>query len=160
MKIILKSAVICVILVVILAACTPAGRYVTDKKTSPRSRYYRTLPLTERIPPSGENFRQGGSYRWVASYYGKKFHGKKTANGEIFDMHSLTCAHRELPFGTILRVINPDNRIFLDVRVNDRGPFIEGRDLDLSQGAAEQIGMLKEGVKELHIEILHLPLTE
>jgi len=77
----------------------------------------------------------------VASYYGPKFHGKKTASGEVFDMYKLTAAHRTLPFGTRVRVTNLENSKSVVVRINDRGPFIKGRIIDLSFEAARRIGI-------------------
>ncbi|MBN1327762.1 MAG: septal ring lytic transglycosylase RlpA family protein [Candidatus Cloacimonetes bacterium] len=90
----------------------------------------------------------------VCSYYGSDFHGKQTSNGEIFDMYKLTCAHKTLPFNTILKVTNEDNGQSVTVRVNDRGPFIYGRDLDLSYEAARQVGLIADGVKKMKIQIL------
>ena len=89
-----------------------------------------------------------------ASYYAEKFHGRKTANGEIFNMNAMTCAHKTLPFGTVLRVTNLGNNKSVDVRVNDRGPFVKGRELDLSKEAAKKIGMIKNGTANVRIEIL------
>jgi rare lipoprotein A len=91
----------------------------------------------------------------VASWYGQKFNGRQTASGEKFDMYAMTCAHKTLQFGTKLRVTNPDNNKSVIVIVNDRGPFIRGRDLDLSYGAAKKIGILKKGVGRVKIE--HIP---
>jgi rare lipoprotein A len=88
------------------------------------------------------------------SYYAEKFHGKPTANGEIFDMNKFTCAHKTLPFGTRLKVTNEDNNKSVIVRVNDRGPFVKGRDLDLSKAAAREIGLIPYGVKRLRVEFL------
>jgi rare lipoprotein A len=88
----------------------------------------------------------------TASYYGPKFNGRPTASGEIFDMHAMTCAHKKMPFGTKLRVTNPDNDKSVIVTVNDRGPFIRGRDLDLSFGAAREIGLIAKGVGKVKIE--------
>ena len=96
---------------------------------------------------------QGGEYV-TASWYGPKFHGRPTASGERYDMHGLTAAHKHLAFGTELRVTNPDNGRSVNVKVNDRGPFIRGRDLDLSYGAARAIGMDKKGVGRVKIEYL------
>ena len=93
----------------------------------------------------------------LASYYGTDFHGKKTANGEVYDMYGLTAAHKTLPFNTICRVTNLENGKSVDVRINDRGPFIAGRDLDLSHGAAEAIDALLSGVIKVKIEILNFP---
>ena len=89
-----------------------------------------------------------------ASYYAEKYHGRKTANGETFNMYAMTCAHKTLPFGTVLRVTNLSNNKAVDVRVNDRGPFVKGREIDLSKGAAQKIGMIKTGTANVRIEIV------
>ena len=91
-----------------------------------------------------------------ASYYADKFHGKKTASGELFDMNDFTCAHKELPFGTILRVTNLENNRSVDVRVNDRGPYVAGREIDLSKAAARQLDMIRTGTATVKIEIVRL----
>jgi rare lipoprotein A len=91
-----------------------------------------------------------------ASWYGPKFHGKLTANGEIYDQMALTAAHKSLSFGTLLKVTNPRNGRSVIVRINDRGPYIEGRDLDLSKGAAIELGMLRKGVGRVKIEEIAL----
>lgn len=96
---------------------------------------------------------QGARYI-TASWYGKDFHGRPTSSGEKYDMNKLTCAHKTLKFGTRLRVTNPDNDKSVDVTVNDRGPFIWGRDLDLSFGAAKEIGFAEKGVGEVKVEYL------
>jgi rare lipoprotein A len=92
---------------------------------------------------------------FVASYYGGKFHGRKTANGERFNMNALTAAHKTLPFGTRLRVTNPESGQSVTVRINDRGPYIRGRDLDLSRAAAEQIGLIQAGHGQVAVEVLN-----
>lgn len=99
---------------------------------------------------------KGDEFYFVCSYYGKKFHGRQTANGEIFDMKKLTCAHKTLPFNTKLEVTNEDNGKSVVVRVNDRGPFIKGRDLDLSKAAAEKIGLIPYGVKKMKIKVIEI----
>ncbi|UCH80873.1 MAG: septal ring lytic transglycosylase RlpA family protein [Nitrospiraceae bacterium] len=91
----------------------------------------------------------------VASWYGKKFNGRPTASGKRFDMYAMTCAHKTFKFGTKLRVTNPDNNKSVIVTVNDRGPFIRGRDLDLSYGAAKKIGIVKKGVAKVKIEHIY-----
>lgn len=88
----------------------------------------------------------------MASYYGKAHHGRKTASGERFNMYGLTAAHRTLPFGTKLKVTSLDTGETIVVTVTDRGPFKRGRILDLSQGAAKRLGMLKQGVTKITIE--------
>lgn len=89
--------------------------------------------------------------RGKASYYGSKFHGRLTASGEVFDQNEMTCAHRTLPFGTMLKVKNLTNGKEVIVEVNDRGPFCEGRIVDLSRAAAEKIGMINKGVVKVEV---------
>ena len=89
-----------------------------------------------------------------ASYYADAFQGRKTSSGEKFDMHDLTAAHRKLAFGTHVRVTNLDNGREVIVRINDRGPYYGERVIDLSYGAARELGMIKAGVAPVDIEIL------
>lgn len=91
-----------------------------------------------------------------ASWYGKDFHGGKTANGETYDMNSMTAAHRTLPFGTMVKVTNLQNGAETVVRVNNRGPFHGNRIIDLSKGAAAQLGMVNRGVAQVKLEIVKL----
>lgn len=91
-----------------------------------------------------------------ASYYAKKFHGRKTANGEIFNNYDYTAAHRKLPFDTYLNVINKSNNYNIIVRVNDRGPYTKNRIIDLSEAAARRIGGYNKGLVQVKIEILNL----
>lgn len=88
----------------------------------------------------------------VASWYGPKFHGRPTASGEIFDMYAMTCAHKEYPFGTRLKVTNMENNRSAECVVNDRGPFVEGRDIDLSYAVAKEIGVIGPGVTRVTLE--------
>ncbi|MBQ0163025.1 MAG: septal ring lytic transglycosylase RlpA family protein [Treponema sp.] len=92
----------------------------------------------------------------VASFYAEDFHGKKTSNGEIFNMWAMTCAHKMLPFGTILKVVNLSNGKWVEVRVNDRGPFVGTREIDLSKGAASKLGMIGKGTQKVRLEIVKL----
>jgi rare lipoprotein A len=87
-----------------------------------------------------------------ASWYGPKFHGKLTANGEIYDQMALTAAHKSLKFGTLLKVTNPKNGNSVIIRINDRGPYIGDRELDLSKGAAIKLGLIEKGVARVKIE--------
>ncbi|MFT7682432.1 MAG: rare lipoprotein A [Moritella dasanensis] len=89
-----------------------------------------------------------------ASWYGQRFHGKLTASGETYNMRAYTAAHKTLPFGTVVRVVNTTNNKSVDVKINDRGPFVSGRIIDLSQKAFEQIGNTSKGVVPVRIEIL------
>jgi len=104
--------------------------------------------------PAPEQAEEGLSYTAVASWYGDDFHGRRTASGEVYDMHGYTAAHKTFPFGTKLRVTYLRTGRSAIVTVNDRGPFVSGRDLDLSRGAADEIGLLIDGVGEVYIEIL------
>lgn len=90
----------------------------------------------------------------TASWYGQKFHGRRTASGERFNMHELTAAHRSLPFGTKVRVTNRQNGRSVVVRINDRGPFAGKRIIDLSRKAASQIGMINKGTASVQLEIM------
>jgi rare lipoprotein A len=92
--------------------------------------------------------------RGIASWYGPGFNGRRSASGEIFNQNALTAAHRHLPFGTMVRVTNLNNGRSVIVRINDRGPFVGNRILDLSAGAAQQIGMISTGVAPIRLEIL------
>ncbi len=90
----------------------------------------------------------------VASYYADEFHGRKTANGEKYDMHALTAAHRTLPFNTMVRVTNLENSKTVTVRINDRGPFKDNRVIDLSLEAAKLVGLVSHGTAQVSLEII------
>lgn len=90
----------------------------------------------------------------LASWYGPGFHGRMTANGEIYDQFDLTAAHKSMKFGTLLRITNKANDKSVIVRINDRGPYVGDREIDLSYGAAKSLGILKPGVKKLAIEMV------
>jgi len=93
----------------------------------------------------------------VASWYGHPYHGRASASGEIYDMEQMTAAHRTLPFGTWVRVFNLDNDKTVDVRINDRGPFVDNRVIDLSHAAARVIGMIGPGLARVRLEIMATP---
>ncbi len=98
--------------------------------------------------------RTGKILAGTASWYGGKFHGRRTACGEIYNKNALTAAHKTLPFGTILEVTNPTNNKTIHLRVTDRGPFIKGRILDVSQAAAEQLDFKHHGTAKIVAEIV------
>lgn len=98
--------------------------------------------------------RYDSFYLGKASWYGSRFHGRLTANGEIYNMHSLTAAHKSLPFDTFVKVTNLNNQETVVVRINDRGPYIAGRDIDLSYRAAQYLNMVGQGVAQVKIEVL------
>jgi len=89
-----------------------------------------------------------------ASFYGRRFHGRRTANGERFDMNAMTAAHRTLPFGSMVRVTNPANGRSVTVRINDRGPYARGRVIDVSRAAAKKLGMIRRGHAPVELELV------
>lgn len=96
----------------------------------------------------------GESHDGIASWYGPNFHGKKTSNGEIYSMYAHTAAHKTLPMNTIVRVVNKENGRTTIVRINDRGPFVAGRIIDLSKSAAQEIDMIRKGTARVRVEII------
>ncbi len=100
--------------------------------------------------PDGDDHRLSGE----ASWYGDKFHGRQTASGEIYDMNAFTAAHKTLPFHTIVRVVDPLTRKSVVVRINDRGPYVDGRIIDLSRAAASDLGLVRHGVIPVELEVL------
>lgn len=126
----ITRAAACVILITLSAACASSSR-----------RPLATID-TNKVGPGTV----------VASWYGGKFHGRKTASGERYNMHKLTAAHKTLPFGTRLLLTNMANGRSVTVRINDRGPFVAGRELDVSYAAAKKLGMLGSGHARIKIQ--------
>jgi peptidoglycan lytic transglycosylase len=110
----------------------------------------REVPSRAAMPASSDHLRG------IASYYADEFNGRKTSNGEIYDMHLLTAAHRTLPFNTRVRVTNLENNRSVVVRINDRGPFKDDRVIDVSLEAAKRLGLITNGTAPVQIEILDL----
>lgn len=126
-------------------------------KVEARSRYgnpdsYHVLGKTYHVLDSANSFKQTG----LASWYGTKFHDKRTSSGEPYNMHALTAAHKTLPLPTYVKVYNQDNGREIVVKVNDRGPFHEGRIIDLSYAAAKALGVVKNGVAHVVVEAVAL----
>ncbi|HEY0513412.1 MAG TPA: septal ring lytic transglycosylase RlpA family protein [Thermoanaerobaculia bacterium] len=112
-----------------------------------RDRVWENLSLPEDGAATDSSFRTLGR----ASWYGPRFDGSPTASGETFDMNALTAAHRTLPLGSRVLVHNLDNDHRVVVKINDRGPYVQGRDIDLSYGAARQLGMVPDGIARVEI---------
>ena len=93
----------------------------------------------------------------IASWYGPGFDGNLTANGEVYDMNGVSAAHKSLPFGTVVRVVEFDTRRSIVVRINDRGPFVDGRIIDLSKGAAAELGIVDKGITNVGLRIVRWP---
>lgn len=106
------------------------------------------------IPKGESGLDVGIKDRGVASWYGAQFHEKLAANGEVFNMNALTAAHRTLPLGSMVRVVNVLNGKHVRVRINDRGPYVNGRILDLSYAAAAQLGMIDTGISVIQLEVI------
>jgi rare lipoprotein A (peptidoglycan hydrolase) len=90
----------------------------------------------------------------IASWYGRRFHGRRTSSGERYNMYSLTAAHRRLPLGSIVKVVNLSNAREVIVKINDRGPYVKGRIIDLSYAAAKELRMVRKGVIKVRIELI------
>lgn len=139
----------------LLTAAALAGGCSTKNTGYQNGRYRGTSPYTVRGKTyyplkSAHNFVETG----IASWYGPGFHGKKTSNGERYNQNEMTAAHKLLPFGTMLRVTNLENGRVTEVRVNDRGPFVGSRVIDLSRAAARDLGMLGKGTARVRIVAL------
>ncbi len=110
--------------------------------------------LPPPVPPTEvEGYKEKG----MASWYGNPYHGRKTANGERYDMYQMTAAHKTLPFGTVVRVINLENGKKVEVRINDRGPFKKGRIIDLSYASAKKLDMIGPGVVKVKVVVVKTP---
>src|SRR4051812_27810120 len=119
-------------------------------------RQARVAPVPRRTPPPVA-VHPGDTETGVASWYGNPYHGRAAANGEIYDMDKMTAAHRTLPFNTWVRVYDMDNGKTTEVRITDRGPFIDGRIIDLSRAAAREIEMIGPGIARVRIEVIRAP---
>ena len=133
----------------------PAGRPDTPPPGTPGyPKPYRVNGVWYQPIPDAHGFKQRGT----ASWYGRKFHGRRTSNGETYNMYGISAAHKTLPFGTMVRVTNLENGRQLDIRINDRGPFAKGRIIDLSYGAAKKLGVVGPGTAPVEIVALAAPV--
>jgi rare lipoprotein A len=112
------------------------------------------VPAPSSPPPA---VHAGDTETGIASWYGAPYHGQRAASGEIYDMEQLTAAHRTLPFQTVVEVTNLDNGKRVTVRINDRGPFVKGRILDLSHAAAKHIDMIGPGTARVRLKVVQPP---
>ncbi len=144
---------------IFIISCSSGNYYTTNDKVqrSPRKRYYNSAGKEEAKKfktTEPKKIISKTEFYAMTSFYGKKFQGKPTASGELYNMYHFTCAHKKLPFGTKLQVTNETSKKTVIVKVNDRGPFVKGRDLDLSYAAAKKIGLIPYGVKRLRVKII------
>ena len=140
------SRYLLLVMCVLFADCTNSPRYGNSVGTRKKSNS-RNLKSAKRMPKV---------ITGVSSFYGTDFHGKLTANGEVFDMYGLTAAHKTLPLNTVVRVTNLANNKSLILRINDRGPYIKGRILDCSYGAAKKLDFIIQGTTKVRIEIIEV----
>ena len=128
----------------IFIGCSPSPRYQSG-----------TAPLKKK---NKKYSKSNGKYKkteiGITSYYGTQFHGKITANGEVFDMYGVTAAHKTLPLGTVARITNLENDKSIILRINDRGPYVKGRILDCSYGAALKLDFITSGTAKVKIEVI------
>jgi rare lipoprotein A len=132
-----------IVVLFLLAACIPRQRVV----------YERRMPPPERGGVI-EKRESRGVQQGIASWYGADFHGKQTSSGEVYDMYQLTCAHNTLPLGTMVMVTNLENGRSVELKVNDRGPFVKGRIIDLSYAAARMLDMHEQGTAMVRVEVI------
>jgi len=133
--------------------CSSAPRYgtgATPKKT--RKSLNTKGSTSKRNVASNKKHRK--VMKGVSSFYAEDFHGKLTANGEVYDMYGVTAAHKTLPLNTICRVTNLANQKSLILRINDRGPYVKGRILDCSYGAAKKLNFINQGTTDVKIEVI------
>ena len=117
-------------------------------------RYGASTQVNNKKNTKNNKIKSNGVLRGVSSWYGPNFHGKLTANGEVYDMYGVTAAHKTLTLNTIVRVTNLDNGKSLILRINDRGPYVDGRILDCSFGAAKKLGFHEQGTANVEIKII------
>ena len=162
------------IIVLLTAGCAPKGRYYQHQDSTPKVipqkvttqdaiATYQTYALANMRPYTIRGIRyrplntgKGFSDKGHASWYGQKFHGHLTSNGEIYDMFKMSAAHKTLPLPSFVRVTHLKNGKQVIVRVNDRGPFLRGRVIDLSYAAALKLDMLKTGIAEVKVDVIHV----
>jgi len=144
----LKNIFIKLLIILTISSCSNAPRYLKNKpgQVSPLKKNLRSK--------KSKNIKHRKVMSGVSSFYAEDFHGKLTANGEVYDMYGLTAAHKTLPLNTICRVTNMKNNKSLILRINDRGPYIKGRILDCSYGAAKKLGFVNDGTTEVKIEVM------
>ena len=130
--------------------CSNAPRYYKSDNTNVNR-------PSKKVSKSGKEDKSKGHrkiIRGISSFYAEDFHGKLTANGEVYDMYGLTAAHKTMPLNTICRVTNLENNKSLILRINDRGPYIKGRILDCSYGAAKKLDFINQGTTKVKIEVI------
>ena len=147
-------------ILMIIFSCVTSPRYSSNpNQSTKKSKIKKTTksPSNNSRYSSSKNLKiRGDIITGIASWYGPNFHGKLTANGEVFDQYGVTAAHKTLPLGTVVRVTNLDNDKSVILRINDRGPYVGDRVLDCSYGAATKLDFIKKGTASVEIKIIEL----
>ena len=146
----------------LITACGPRHHVVTDRRMPPSEKQEvkkemskEEKSVSEAKPEAKIEKGEGKEVQYgVASWYGGEFHGRPTSSGEVYDMYQLTCAHNTLPLGTIVMVTNLENGRSLELKVNDRGPFVKERILDVSYAASQMLGMWEKGTALVKVEVI------
>jgi rare lipoprotein A len=147
-----------IIPIFLLTACATKRHVILEERIPPAEK--REVLKEEKkeekpgVPEQVEKRESKEVQYGIASWYGRDFHGKPTSSGEIYDMHQLTCAHKTLPLGTTVMVTNMENGKSLELKVNDRGPFVKERIIDLSYAAAKILGMWEKGTAYVKVEVI------
>jgi rare lipoprotein A len=140
------------ILFFLLVACGPR-HVVIDRRTPPAEK--QEVKKERSVPEAKIEKRESKEVQFgVASWYGGEFHGRSTSSGEVYDMYQLTCAHNTFPLGTVVMVTNIENGRSLELKVNDRGPFVKERIIDVSYAAAQMLGMWEKGTALVKVEVI------
>jgi rare lipoprotein A len=150
-------------LLLVLVLCSCGGGHTTRVIDTPETRELKGWQKPYEV--DGQRYQplrnhEGFQQRGIASWYGRKFHGRKTSNGEIYDMYAMTAAHKTLPLGVFVRVTHQQNGRSVIVRVNDRGPFVAGRIIDLSYSAANKLGIIDAGTAMVKVQALGYQQTD
>jgi len=135
-------------------ACSSVPRFTSNSTDNRSSERYKG----SNDESSKSSLRNAAlkTYFGVASYYAEKYNGNSTSNGEIYNMNDMTAASNDLPFNTMVRVTNLDNQKSVVLRINDRGPFVKNRIIDVSKRAAEELGMIPSGTAKVRIDVIKL----
>ena len=134
-----------------------ANPTVVGQGSSPSQTALAPLSTTLANPNSPSQHKPLATWECTTSWYGEDFDGQQTANGETYDMYAETAAHPTLPLGSIVRVVNTKNHRSQVVRINDRGPYVEGRELDVSYAVAKKLGFDQRGTAKVRLELLEVP---
>jgi len=145
-----------VIILILTFGCTPSPRYKSGASNKTKKNNSNKVVFTKPSKKVPNYDKSKKTIKGIASFYGLNdgFHGKLTANGEVFDMNAMTAAHKTLPLGSLVRVTNLENDKTVTVRINDRGPYVVGRILDCSYGVARDLDFVNQGMATVRIDVI------